>query len=159
MVHKDKIIKDIEFNYEGVFDFREFLHLLRAFFKRYDYDIDEKVYALSKKGGLNNTKIKWDCDRKLDDYNHAYIKPTINLRDYKESYVNGAKVVDGKLSVEVDAEVERDYSEQWKKHPTKKFVRAVYEKYVVSGKQKNVDNAVRNLVQNLIAEMKQYFKS
>lgn len=159
MVHKDRIIKDVEFSYEGVLDFKDFLSMLKSFFKRHKYDVEEKTYVVSTKNGLKNTKMKWSAERMLDDYNKAYIKLKIGLSDYKEAYVESTKVVDGKLRVEFEVDIERDYNEQWKGSPAKKFVRALYEKYVSSGKQKKVDDSVRDVVDSLLKEMKQYLKA
>ena len=159
MVHKDKIITELEFSHEGVFDFKEFLHMIKSFFSRYNYDFDEKVYESKNKGDLKTTRFKWAFDRKLDDYNKAVVKLGIGLEDYKEGYSDGIKIVDGKLKVKFDAEVERDYNEDWKKQPTKKFIRAVFDKYVSAHKQKKVDDSVKDLVENLRREIKQYFKA
>ncbi len=156
MVHTDKVVRDVEFDYEGVFNFKEFILYLKDFFKRYDYDIDEKSYSSSVKDGLKNEKIKWDCDRKLDDYNHAHIKLKINLNDFKESYAGSKKIVDGKLKLEIEAEIKRDYDAQWKGGPARKFFRSVYDKYISSGKQQNVDSMVKDTVNDLISNVKQY---
>ena len=156
MVHTDKIVKDLEFSYEGVFDFKELLSVIREYLKRHDYDIDEKLYNTSVKDDLKSTKIKWNADRKVDDYNKCVVKLTVDLGDYKEGYVDGAKVADGKLKVTFNAEVERDYGEKWKKNPTKRFIRAVYEKYVTEAKQSKIDGNLKNLIDGLKKEIKQY---
>ncbi|MBI2148501.1 hypothetical protein HYU23_02380 [Candidatus Woesearchaeota archaeon] len=157
MVHTDKIVRDLEFIHEGVFDFKELLRIMKEFFSRHDYDIDEKLYDTKNKNDLKTTTIKWNADRKVDDYNKCIVKLAINIGDYKEGYVDGIKVVDGKLKITFNAEVERDYDEKWKKSPTKKFFRAIYEKYITEAKQSKVDNNLRNLVENLRKEIKQYF--
>ncbi len=159
MTHTDKVVKDMEFSYEGVFDFKELISYLKDFFKRYNYDIDEKSYSSSAKDEMKNTKIKWDCDRKLDDYNHAHIKVKISLSDFKESPAGSKKLVDGKLKGEIEAEIKRDYGEQWEGGAARKFLRSVYEKYISLGKQKNVDSAVKKTADDLIAEVKQYFNA
>lgn len=159
MVHTDKIVSDLEFAYEGVFDFKEFLSYLKGFFKRYDYDLDEKVYNLKVKEGLKTTKIKWATEKKLDDYNKSKIKVKINLADYKESYVDGTKLADGNLKIEIEAEIEKDYEDQWKTAPPKKLMRGIYEKYIASAKQNKTNSLVKSTVDDLMKEIKQYFKT
>ncbi len=156
--HIDKIIKDLELSYQGVFDFKQLVAMLKQFFKRYNYDITEKAYEEKPKGDLKNTVIKWDTDRKLDDYNKAVVKVEMNLSDYKEGYVDGSKIVDGNFKFKINAEMERDYDDKWQKSAYKKFFRAVYEKFVTGEKQKSVDNSVKDLVENLKKEVKQYLK-
>ncbi len=156
MVHIEKVVREFELSYEGVVDFKEFLHVLKEFFKRYDYDITEKVYAGSTKDGLKNTNIKWDCDRKVDDYNQCFIKLKLGLSDYKEGYVDSKKVIDGKLKIIIEAEIQKDYGANWKKSPLRRFVRAVYDKYVVVVKQDKVSKELSDIVENLKKEIKQY---
>lgn len=159
MTHTDKIIRDLEFVHEGVFDFKDFLQLLKAFFKRYNYDVDEKLYDNKIKNGMRNLKIKWTCDRKVDDYNKCIIKLTLDLKDGKEGVVDGLKVVDGQLKVTYNAEIERDYDEKWKVAPAKRFLRSLYDKYVSGIKQSKIDTGLKDLVETLKKEVKQYFKA
>lgn len=159
MVHTDKIVRDLEYSYQGVFDFKELLSIMKKFFARYNYDVDEKLYDTKVKGDFRNTKIKWTCDRKVDDYNKCVVKLGIDLNDYKEGNVDSTKVIDGKLKIMFNAEVERDYGEKWKKSPAKRFFRAIYEKYVSEAKQSKVDNNLKELVESLRKEIKQYLES
>lgn len=156
MVHTDKVVKDLGISYEGVFDFKEILQVIKEFLSRGNYDLDEKLYDTKVKGDFKNTIIIWAADRKVDDYNKCVVKIGINLSDYKEGHVDGVKVVDGKLKIGFNADVERDYDEKWKKSPTKKFIRAVYEKYIVEGKQSKIDSNLKTFVENLRKEIKQH---
>ncbi len=158
MVHTDKVVRDLEFLYEGVFDFKELLEIIKEFCDKRGYDIDEKLYNNKVKGDFKNTVIKWTADRKIDDYNKCVVKLIINLNDYKEGYVDGRKIVDGNLKITFNGEVERDYDEKWKKAPTKKFLRAVYEKYIVESKQDKVNSSLKNLIDDLKNEIKLYLK-
>lgn len=158
MVHTDIIINDLEFNYEGVLNFKDFLKFVKDFFKSYNYDFNEKTYG-TRGSDLKTTKMKWIFEKKIDDYNNAKITLKIGLTDYKEGYVDGEKVADGKLGIKIRGEMERDYQEKWKKAPAKKFLRGVYDKYISSGKQSKVDNKVKDMVDHLIKDVKQYLKS
>ena len=158
MVHTDKVVRDLEFLYEGVFDFKELLEIIKEFCDKRGYDIDEKLYNNKVKGDFKNTSIKWTADRKIDDYNKCVVKLTINLNDYKEGHVDGRKVVDGNLKIIFNGEVERDYDEKWKKSPTKKFLRALYEKYIVESKQDKVNSSLKNLIDDLKNEIRLYLK-
>ena len=84
MVHTDKIVKDLELLHEGVFDLKELLNIIKEFFKRHDYDLTEKSYNSTTKDGLKTTVLKWDFDRKVDDYNQCFAKLSIELNNYKD---------------------------------------------------------------------------
>ena len=153
-----RLIKEDEISYKGVFDFKEFFSLVRNFLERYDYDIDEKEYKDESSGGLKSLTVKWAADKKLDDYNKAIIKLKFKLSKCKETYVDGAKVMEGNLNLSVKVEVERDYDDKWSKSPFKKLSMALYGKYVADEKQNYVDKLVKNLIDNLKNEVKQYLK-
>ena len=159
MVHKDKLAEKVEFDYEGVLDFKEVLSIIKDFVKRYGYDLIEKIYDTKSKEGLKTTNIKWTFEKELDDYNKATIDFRINLIDYKESYAGGTKAVEGRLQVTAMPIMERDYEEQWKKAPTKKFIRAIYDKYVAKEKQNKADKYLKDTIKDLMKEMKDYFKA
>ena len=44
MVYTDRIVKDLEMSYTGIFDLKEFLNIMKKLFDRYNYDLDEKNY-------------------------------------------------------------------------------------------------------------------
>ncbi len=159
MVHTDKVVRELEFVYEGVFDFKELLSIIKEFVKRYKYDLNEKGYETKGKGEVKTTKLRWEFERKLDDYNKAVVKLKIELADYKEGHVESVKVVDGKLKIEFNADIIRDYNENWKVAPAKKFFRALFDKYVMEIKQKKVDDSVIDLVDSLRSEIKRYLKA
>ncbi len=156
MVHTDKIVREFELSTEGVIDFKEFLNVIKALFKKYGYDLTEKVYNSKTSDGLRNTSLIWHFDNKPDDYNQCIVKIKIKLDDYKEGTVDNKKVVDGKLSLGVDAEINRDYDQKWKTAPMKKFFRAIYDKYVAETKQDRVTKDLTKLVEELKKEIKQY---
>ena len=156
--HKHTLIKDMEISYQGVFNFKEMISMLKSLFKRYDYDITEKSYEDSTKSDLENIKVNWECDNKLDDYNKGIIKLKFDLKNCKQGYVDGIRVMDGNFKLVIDAIVERDYEDKWGKSSFRKFIGAVYEKYISETKQDYVDKSVKKLVDNIKSEVRQYLK-
>ncbi|MBS3174530.1 hypothetical protein J4440_01495 [Candidatus Woesearchaeota archaeon] len=156
MVHTDKIVKDLELLHEGVFDLKELLNIIKEFFKRHDYDLTEKSYNSTTKDGLKTTVLKWDFDRKVDDYNQCFAKLSIELNNYKEGFVDAKKVIDGRLKFVINAEIQRDYDQKWKTNPLRKIARAVYDRYVIEEKQDRVSKELKSIIDNLKKEIKQY---
>lgn len=157
MVHTERVVRDIELNYSGVFDLKEFLNLTKKVLGRYDYDLDEKLYETKTKDDLKNTTIKWQFDRRLDDYNKGVVKLKININNYSENYIEGKKVVKGDLNVKLNGEVIRDYEDKWKKLPTRKFFRALYDQYIGKEREDNITRSVKDMVELFRKEFKKYF--
>ena len=156
MVHTDKIVKELEISHEGVLDFKEFLHTIKDFFKRHNYDLTEKAYETKNIENLKNTTIKWEFDRKVDDYNQCFAKLKIELSKYKEGYVDSKKVVDGNIKITIEGDIVRDYDLKWKTAPVKKFMRAIYDKYIAEEKQDRIAKELKSIIENLRKEIKQY---
>ena len=157
MPHADLIVPSFDLKHSGALDFKDFLKMFKGFFKKYDYDVDEKLYdTKTDSTGSKTTIIKWACDKKVDDYNKIFIKPSIILNSYKEAVVDGVKVIDGNLKVNIKVEIERDYDEKWKVSPVLRFFRSLYEKYVSDEKQDKITKEAKSVFENLKKELKQY---
>ena len=120
--------------------------------------MNEKNYDDKSSNAIKNIRIKWEMDRKYDDYNRAIITIVYEIKNAKEGYVDGSKVIDGDLKITIEADVERDYDEKWGKSASKRFFMAMYEKLVSGDKQHYVDNLAKDLVKNFKTEIKQYLK-
>ena len=157
MVHTETIIRDAEVNYSGTFDLKEFLSVVKKFFGRYDYDLDEKLYETKPKDDLKSTFIRWNFSRRLDDYNKGSIRLEIKLDNYEEARIEGKKVVKGNLKLKINSEVIRDYEDKWKKSPIEKFFRAIYDLYIGREREDKVSKSVKELTENFRTEIKKYF--
>jgi hypothetical protein len=158
MVFTTKLIKDLKYSYEGVFDFKELTVVIKKYLKDYGYDIEETLYNKTGKGDAKNLKMKWQADQKVDDYNKCIIKIEIDLNDYKEGYVSARKIADGKFNLTINAEIERDYDAKFRKKTGRIFLRGLYERFVTEAKQSKVDNNLKNVVDGLKKEVKNYLE-
>ena len=157
MVHTYKIVKPAQISYQGVFDFKELLNVIKEFFKRHDYDLSEKNYNTSTgEGNAKNTIVLWEFDRKVDDYNQVFARLKFELMNYKEGYVDSKKIVDGNIIITMEAEVQRDYDIKWKNAPIKRFVRALYDRYIDEPKNDRIFDEGKKLIENLKKDIKQY---
>ena len=158
MVHTERIVRDLELTYTGVFDLKEFLNLIKKFFGRYDYDLDEKQYDTKSKEDTNDTTIKWEFDRRLDDYNKGKVKLTIKINNYTEAYLGEKRVVNGEINIKINGEMIRDYEEKWKRLPTRRFFRALYDQYIGKEREDIVTSSLKDMIESFRKEVKKYFK-
>ena len=92
-------------------------------------------YNRSKHNSHKPIEIEWDARKKISDYFKQKIKVKwhiLGLND-AEVEVDGKKVKTnkGELKLTVDGILERDYEETWEKSPTNKFLRGIYDKYII----------------------------
>lgn len=152
----DKVLKDVSVSYEGVFDFKDFLAFMKKMMKDMRYDITEKLYDAKTKNGVKSILIKWECDRKPTDYDKYIIKLKITASDLKEGQIDSGKVQQGKTEVEINGEHEKDYDEKWKK-PKWHFWRAVFDKFVIEDKQKDLAKKLKEDCLFIEESVKKYF--
>ena len=156
MAYTEIVFKETVLEFSGILDFKEFLKTLREFFKRHDYDVNEKNYHSKPKDGFKNMKIVWVCDRKYDDYNEAVVKIKIEMNNYKES--TGKKLVEGDLKVSIVGEMNRDYGNKWTQNVFKIFIRSLYDKYISGIKSGAADKELKKVIDGLNYEVKQYLQ-
>ena len=157
MVHTEKIVKDLEISYSGVFDLKEFLNIIKKYFERHSYSLSEKVYDTKTKDDAKITMMKWEFDRRLDDYNKGIVKLVIKINNYTENYLQGKKVVKGDITLKINAELNRDHEQKWKGSMTKKFFRSLYDQYIAVDRQDRVKDALKDLTEGFRKEVKKYF--
>lgn len=120
---------------DSTFDMNELYKLGRSWFDKHRYDFYEKEYISSQKEeDVKNASIKWEADRKVDDYVKFHIESRIKFKNLRE--VEGKKKIlsSGEVSVSTEAFLELDYDGDWDKGFMARFVRGVYDKFIISGK-------------------------
>lgn len=150
------VVRDKTFSYSGVFDLREFIDYIKGWFEKYDYDVIEKEYV-DKSVDIKSTTIKWECDRKIDDYHQYFLDVKIKVDNYQEIKKDGKQMVKGEFSFSFDAYIEKDYLETWKKSPGKRFARAVFDRFVMEQKETDVEKQLKDDSEDLFSEVKKYF--
>lgn len=159
MVQIVTVIKDVKVAREGAVDVNELKEAVREWLKKYDYNEDEKFFTSKTVDGRINTLFEWDCDRKVDDYNKFHIIVDINIADAEEGEAEGKRALKGATTVKLKGRIERDYDEKWVKSPKRKFLRAIYDKYIREEKKKDLEGDLKKDVRALADELKIYFGS
>lgn len=150
------VVRDKTFSYSGIFDLREFLDYIKGWFEKYDYDVIEKEYV-DKSVEIKSTTIKWECDRKIDDYHQYFLDVKIKIDNYQEIKKDGKQMVKGDFIFSFDAYIEKDYLENWKKGPVRRFARSVFDRFVMEQKETEVEKQLKDDSEDLLSEVKKYF--
>ncbi len=135
MPEKDTIFSS-KIKSTGVFKFDDFY--------RFCYDwlsdeasliVGEDNYKEKLSGDSKNVEIKWTCFRKITDYFKFEVEVTFRIIGMTEIEVqrNGSKAKMNKGAVELGVKgvLVRDYQGKFEKTGSQKFMRGVYEKWVI----------------------------
>ncbi len=159
MVEKDKVFSG-KIRHVGIFDFKEFYRFCYMFLIDKDYLVIEKAYTekIGDKG--KEIEIEWEATRKISDYFRFLLKINWRLIGLKDVEVqqNGNKVKMNKGDVEIRAQaiLEKDYEHRWESNPFFKFLRTLYDRYLIRGRIEAYEAKIYGEVDEFLAQAKAF---
>lgn len=131
VIRKDK---PLFVSQEAIIDVAKLYKHVKSFFDKHEYDFYEKEYIDELKESGKDSSIKWETEKKVDDYVKFHIE--IRIRFYNLRDVEGKKGLmnKGKVSFRIEAFIEKDYEQNWETSFMARFWRGVYDNFVIKGK-------------------------
>ena len=107
--------------YRGEYNYDALLSLIRNFYKRSLFDIQEPKFKYKNGGTGAEVEFKFKSDRNITHYIKAHLLIEGHLWDVKR---NAAGMTNGKLDIRINAKMELDYAEGFdsKKKPSHKWM-------------------------------------
>ncbi len=145
MSEKETIFSS-KIKYTGIFSFKDFYKFC------YDWLTDEtglKViedkYKEKLSGNSKDLEIEWTGENKVTDYFQFQVKVTFKIEklvDVEVQQPNGAKIKTNKGAVEISVKgiLVRDYDGKFEKNAFHKFLRGIYEKWVIASRVEQFEN-------------------
>ncbi|MEK6895166.1 MAG: hypothetical protein AABX48_01465 [Nanoarchaeota archaeon] len=138
MPEKEKIYST-KMKYDGVFDFSEFYKF--CYFWLIDetqLNLEESKYTEKIIGEGKNLDIEWNGYRKITDFFKMEIKVNFKIIGLKKTEVvrDGIKIKmnEGSVEMKVAGTLVRDYAGKFETSAGNKFLRAIYEKWIIPGR-------------------------
>lgn len=160
MPEKDTIFSS-KMKYEGIVDFPEFYKFCYEWLRdEMELELSEEKYQEKIKGDSKDIDIEWKGIRRLTDYFRCDVKVTFQiLRLTKLEIVqNGKKVKTNQGSVEIKIKgiLVRDYQGKFEVNSTRKFMRAIYEKWVIPARIEEYENKIIGDCDEFLSQAKAY---
>lgn len=130
----DYVIPALGVSQEAVFEFDELYKMMKKWFDDHSYDFLEKEYLDAQEEGSTSSSIKWEAERKVDDYMKFHIEARIKCSNIKQVVQKNKKAVSGIVAIKFECFLEKDYEDNWEKNFMMKFMREVYDKFLLKGK-------------------------
>lgn len=144
----------------GIFDFKSFYNFLYDFFTYYQYVVIEKKYSEKIKAEGKDVEIEWLCLRKISDYFRFRIKVGIRILGMTTVEVQRDNIKTkrdkGEIEIKIASFLERDYEHKWETNPIAKFLRGIYDKYIIKTTIESYEDALASEVDEAIAQIKSY---
>ena len=155
MAEKDKVAGG-NLTHAGIFDLKDLYIFFRTWLQDQRYDVAEKKYSEKIRAGGKELEIQWDVSREISDYfKYSW---TINylVLGLTKQEVNGMKLDKGEVRIKIDAFLEKDYESKWQSHPFVKFLRDVYDRYVIKSRIEDYEDRLTEEVDEAITQLKTF---
>lgn len=160
MAHKDYVARKVSVEYEGIFSFDDLYKHLKTWLQRRGYMLQESGYKELKEEIARHIKISIDAEKEASDYVKYALELTIKLDNLKELRKKGEKKLlhHGKITIEFDAFLLKDFENRWNKNPVLLFFREAYDKFVIGSQMEKMEKELKEDVYKFTNEIKAFLK-
>lgn len=159
MAEKEQIIKE-KVEHSGVFDFPSFYSYAHTWFKEEYFGVDEEKYAEKTDGSKRDIDIEWKAAKDVTDYFKFEYKIKFEIRGLTdvEVEIDGKKKTmnKGKVTVEITGTLIMDRDSKWDTSPFSRFMRDVYNKYIIPSRVDEMKNKVSKNAVEFKEELKAF---
>ena len=159
MAEKDKILEQT-LKRRGPFDFKETYQFMYRWLTEEGYDVEEKKYEEKVAGESKDIEVNWVCEKKVSDYFKNEMKILIRVTGMKDVEVEKGgervKMNQGTFTGKISGSLVKDWESTWEGNPLGKFLRGVYDKFVVEGRIKNYEGKIAGDVDELTEQIKAF---
>jgi len=160
MVEKDIIFKS-SIKYTGIFSFKDFYKFCYDWLvQETELILAERKYAEKITGDKKEIIVEWEGFRKLTDYFKFELKVRFEAIPLKEvEIVQGGKKTktnEGAIKIIVKGTLIRDYQGKFEVSAFRKFLRSIYEKWVISSRIDQMEDKIIGDSDEFLTQAKAY---
>ncbi len=160
MSEKETIFSSsIKFN--GVFPFRDFYSFCFQWLEEETgQKISEKKYKEKLSGDQKEIEIEWEGKKKITDYFRFDTNIKFEVRQLKEVEITQGKekikTNKGEVKIDVKGILVRDYNGKFESSAWKKFLRGIYEKWVIPSRIEQFEDKIVGDCNEFLSQAKAY---
>jgi hypothetical protein len=146
---------------KGYWKFSDVYSMLYDFLKNEGYSVNESSYKESS-GDSKDIDIEWEASKKVTDYFKYVIAikwAITGMTDVEVEIDEKVKKMNkGDLKIKVTATFVKDYDSKWEDKPHHKFLRGLYEKYIINSSIDEYKGKLSKEAAGLVDELKAFLK-
>ena len=159
MTEKDKVIEQ-KVRRSGIFDFKDTYQFIYRWLTEEGYKVEEQKYQEEVQADSKKVDIIWVAEKKISDYFKNEIKLSFRITGLKNVEVEKegrrVKMNDGSFEVKITGSLTKDYENKWENNPMMKFLRGVYDRYLIEGRIKLYGRKLFEDINDLTEQIKSY---
>jgi len=161
MAQKKLIYKE-KFTQVGYWNHTETYNMLYGWIKDRGYNLAEKQYKEKLSSGGKEIITLWEAKKKITDYFLYKIELDWHILTMKDAEVeiDGKKVKTnkGELEIVFKGTIVKDYEKRWEDKPIHKFLRGIYENYIIRTTIDEYEDDLEDDVKELISDLKAFLR-
>ena len=161
MAEKDEIIRE-KIDHSGIFDFKGFYRFAHGWLVEENFGVVEEKYSEKVSGNSRNISFKWMASKRLSDYFKIEIEIESEVDDLTdvEVEIDGErkKMNKGKIKGTIKGALLKDPGSKWDTTAFTRFMRDVYNKYIIPGRISSVEGTIRSDVTSFKEELKAFLE-
>lgn len=159
MAESKQVIKEVIKN-KGFFNYSDLYAFCYNWLKDEGFGIAEKEYVEKVSGFGKEIMIEWEAGKKVTDYFQNKIKLKWHILGLQDAEVERdgkkEKTNKGDLKMTFSAEIVRDYEDRWETTKTWKFLRSIYEKYIIRTTVDEYEDRLNGTAESFVEDVKAY---
>jgi hypothetical protein len=158
MVEKEEIFSS-KIKHDGIFSFKDFYKFCYEWLTdETGLSVSEGKYAEKISGDSKEINVEWEGSKKITDYFKYSVKVVFRVLNLKEVEImqGNAKIKTNKGGVEikVSGSLLRDYDGKFESTAFKKFLRSIYEKWVITSRIEEMEDKLIGKCDEFISQTK-----
>jgi hypothetical protein len=147
--------------YNGIFSFKELYNFCYSWLtEETGLDLVEEKYEEKLSGDSKSIEVEWSGSKKMTDYFKIEAKISFSIINLTKVEINsgGAKVETNKgvVKIGIKGNLIRDYEGKFETTAFKKFLRSIYEKWVIPSRIEQYEDKIISSCDDFLNQTKAY---
>ena len=159
MAEKEEQFKEAV-KHKGFFNYAEVYNFCYGWMGDNGYLVSEDVYTEKLSSFGKEVIIEWTAKKKVSDYFRNIIKVKWHILGMNDAEVEiegkKHKSNNGEVKITVTGILERDYEDNWEKTPIYKWMRGVYDKYIIRSTMEGYEDKVHDEAEEFTEQLKAF---
>ena len=156
LIYKEKLTQVGYWGYEDVYN------MLFNWIKDHGYNLQEYNYKEKLSSGGKEIIIGWEAKKPITDYFLYKIELDWHILTMKDAEVEiegkKTKTNKGELEIVFKGSIVKDYEKRWEDKPVHKFLRGLYENYIIRTTIDEYEDDLEDQTKELISDLKAFLR-
>lgn len=147
---------------KGYWNYTDLYNFCFSWLKDNGYGVKENEYVEKLSDFGKEIQLKWEAGRKVTDYFKFVIKVEWHILGMNDAVIERdgkqEKTNKGEVKISISADLVKDYEDNWDKKPLAKFLRGIYDKYIIRTTIDNYEDTLKDDFKEYVSQVKSFLE-